>query len=80
MLPTLRPGRLVIATSLFRELKPEHIVVVQHQGLEKIKRIQDIKGGQVFLVGDNARASLDSRSFGWLPLESISSKVIWPRL
>jgi len=80
MLPSLPHGRVVVASRLFRQLKPEHVVVVQHKGLEKIKRIQHIRNGQVFVVGDNSRASLDSRSFGWLPVEAVRARVIWPRL
>jgi len=78
MLPTLKPGRIVLAIGIFRQLKLENIVVVRHQGIEKIKRVQDVKSDQVFLVGDNHRASLDSRSFGWLPMDSVVAKVIWP--
>jgi phage repressor protein C with HTH and peptisase S24 domain len=80
MLPSLQPGRIVLASGLFWQLKPEHVVVVEHQGLEKIKRVQQVRRGQVFVVGDNARASLDSRNFGWLPVEAVSARVIWPRL
>jgi phage repressor protein C with HTH and peptisase S24 domain len=80
MLPTLKPGRVVLASGWFRQIRPEQVVVVEHQGLEKIKRIRDVRHGRVFVVGDNARASLDSRSFGWLPVESVSARIIWPRI
>jgi phage repressor protein C with HTH and peptisase S24 domain len=79
MLPTLRPDRIVLATGLFHRLVPEQVVVVQHDGIEKIKRIKKIHAGRIFVVGDNINASIDSRSFGWLPLSSVIAKVIWPR-
>lgn len=79
MLPMLRPGQLVIATGLFRQLGPEVVIVFRHNKLEKIKRIQRIKDNQIFVIGDNPRASLDSRSFGCLPIASVVGKVIWPR-
>lgn len=79
MTPTLKPERLVLATGYFRSLAPEQIVVIHHQGLDKIKRIQKIQAGRIFVIGDNPRASLDSRSFGWLPLDRVVGRVIWPR-
>jgi phage repressor protein C with HTH and peptisase S24 domain len=80
MLPTYREGRIVIGSGWFRELKPGDVVIISHDGREKIKRIQEISKGQLFVVGDNPAASTDSRSFGWLPLELVRAKVIWPRL
>ena len=79
MLPGLRPDHIVVATGVFRRLAPEQVVIVRHDGLEKIKRIQQVRDGRVFVVGDNARASVDSRSFGWLPRQAVIAKVIWPR-
>lgn len=58
---------------------PEHVVIVHHEGLDKIKRIQKIQADQIFVVGDNHRASLDSRNFGWLPISSVVARVVWPR-
>jgi|SRR5665213_2063708 len=79
MLPALRPDKVVVASSLFRKLSPDHVVLVRHEGLDKIKRIEKISGDKVFVVGDNIRASLDSRNFGWLPRSSVVAKVVWPR-
>jgi type IV secretory pathway protease TraF len=80
MTPTLRPERLVLATSLFGALLPEQVVIFRHKRMELIKRIQKVENGRIFVVGDNSRASIDSRSFGWLPIENVIAKVIWPRL
>lgn len=79
MLPLLRPGRIVIGRSWFKTLGAGDVVIVQHDGLEKIKRIQRIRDGQLFLVGDNQAQSRDSRSFGWLPISVVRAKVVWPR-
>jgi len=79
MLPLFRPETVVWATGLFRKLRPGDVVIVKHDGLEKIKRVEAVQDGELFVLGDNMTASTDSRSFGWLPLESVKAKVIWPR-
>jgi phage repressor protein C with HTH and peptisase S24 domain len=79
MLPTLAPGQLVVGR-VTRELKPGDVVIVSHHGLEKIKRIERQQGDLVYLLGDNAAASTDSRSFGWVQAKTIVAKVVWPKL
>jgi phage repressor protein C with HTH and peptisase S24 domain len=79
MSPTLKAGQLVIGRQT-RELKPGDVVIVSHRGLEKIKRIEKQQGDLIYLLGDNAVASTDSRDFGWLPAKSIIAKVVWPKL
>lgn len=78
MRPALRPGRIVIASQLFRALQVGDIVIIQHQGQEKIKRIQACTDAHIFVVGDNSESSADSRHFGWIPKETVLGKVIWP--
>jgi len=80
MLPTLPPGKIVIATGLHGGLRKEDVVIVHHRGLEKIKRIQQIGGGRLFVLGDNAARSTDSHVFGWLDVGTVVGKVIWPRV
>jgi nickel-type superoxide dismutase maturation protease len=78
MLPTIKPGTLIIArrTGVYR---PGRVVLIRHKGLDKIKRLQDITDTKVFVIGDNAVASTDSRSFGYISLSSVIGIVIWPR-
>lgn len=79
MLPTLRPGQMVVFT---RARKPQvgDIVMISHDGLEKIKRIARIEHGRVYVLGDNPAASTDSRSFGWIGEEYIIGILKWPAL
>jgi nickel-type superoxide dismutase maturation protease len=78
MVPTLTPGRIVLVRS-FRTLRVGEVVIVRHDGLEKIKRITMLEDGLVFVTGDNPEQSTDSRSFGWLPEELVVGKLLWPR-
>ena len=79
MSPAYKSGSVVVAKGSAASANVGDVVIVRHGGLEKIKRVQQIKNGRVFLVGDNHESSTDSRNFGWISLDSIVAKVIWPR-
>lgn len=79
MAPSLQPGQLVVGRTT-RELSPGDVVIVSHDGLEKIKRIERQQGDLLYLLGDNPAASTDSRNFGWVQAASIVAKVVWPKL
>lgn len=78
MQPYVGPGAVVVARGVFIKLKKYDVVVVRQHGIEKIKRILQIKDGKMFLVGDNPSKSKDSRHFGWVPTDWVVGKVIWP--
>ncbi len=80
MTPLLKPDHLVIALRLRSAPAVGEVVIFKHDGLDKIKRITKVAGNKIYLEGDNKKYSRDSREFGWLSLESIAGKVIWPRL
>lgn len=79
MLPKFRDGGVLVASGWFGQLKPADVVIIHHDGREKVKRVHEIDGDKLFLMGDNYEQSTDSRDFGWLPRESVTAKVIWPR-
>lgn len=81
MAPRLRSGELVLATPWHRKLKPGMVVILEHHGKEKIKRIEriDSEKGQLFVIGDNLDASSDSRHFGWIAKSTVRGRVVWPR-
>jgi signal peptidase I len=79
MKPTLLPNSLVLATGLYRRIAKDDLVIFEHSGIDKIKRVKDIGNDRVYVLGDNDQESTDSRVFGWIPSSSIKAKVIWPR-
>lgn len=80
MAPTLRTGQIVIATGWFGYVRPGDVIVVNHRGLEKIKRVSDVDSQKgIYVLGDNAAESTDSRSFGWLDPDEVIGRVLWPR-
>lgn len=78
MEPTLISGRVVVISGT-RRVRAGDIVVVRHEGIEKIKRIVTYNIDKIFVIGDNSELSTDSRHFGWLPYSVLQGKVIWPR-
>lgn len=80
MYPKLRPGQVLFATPVFRRIVPGQVVIFDHAGRQKVKRVEEVKNNQVFVIGDNLNASTDSRHFGWLPEDRIVARVFWPKL
>jgi signal peptidase I len=83
MEPTLRPGDLLAVRAL-REEEPAvgQIVVVSSGDREDVKRVTGLPvGGMVWVQGDNAGASTDSRSYGAIPCSAVTGVVAfryWP--
>lgn len=79
MLPSLTPGQIVVGR-FTSELRAGDVVIVSHDGIEKIKRIEKQQGNLLYLLGDNPAASTDSRDFGWVQADYVVAKVVWPKL
>ena len=79
MAPTFMPGDIVLAWSYNSRFSPDDVVLLLHNGMQKIKRIRYITATSVFVVGDNAALSTDSRAFGELPRSAIQAKIVWPQ-
>jgi len=79
MEPTLRAGQLVMARRP-RDVKVGDVVIIRHDGLEKIKRVRSLRDSQIYVLGDQPAYSTDSRHFGWLAEDSVIGRVWWPKL
>lgn len=83
MEPALPAGSLVIAQPIdaATRLHSGDVVVARRpdrDGLEIIKRIHSIDAeGTIFLVGDNPKASTDSREFGPVRVDQLIARVLW---
>lgn len=77
MLPTLRPNKIIFAWRS-KDIKPGDVVVLRHDGLEKIKRVKYVSSNDVYVVGDNPAESKDSRTIGSIDRNNVLAKVVWP--
>lgn len=80
MHPHFADGRIVVASGWFKRLQPRDVVIIKHDGMEKIKRIEKVRDQEIFVRGDNPEQSTDSRHFGWISENTIRGKVLWPRV
>lgn len=80
MVPVLPPGTTVYALTWFHKhrLKIGDVVIFSHDNKEKIKRIDKVKDGKIYVLGDYSAESSDSRDFGWLHMDQVLAKVVWP--
>ncbi|MDB5185966.1 MAG: signal peptidase [Candidatus Saccharibacteria bacterium] len=80
MLPVLPPDTYVWGIRWFPNLRINDVVIFEHNGREKIKRISDIQGDQIYVLGDHPDESTDSRHFGWIPKGCVIARIIHPHV
>jgi nickel-type superoxide dismutase maturation protease len=72
MLPTLRPGDVVLATTDPRPAAGS-VVVFRHprrDDLWLVKRVSALGGDEMWVESDNPQATMaDSRTLGWIPTD-----------
>jgi len=79
MCPTLMPGDVAVAervTRILRRPKPADIIVFRRGSTLWVKRVAGTTDCGVFVVGDNAGASQDSRHFGLVPYSAVCARVL----
>lgn len=76
MKPALFAGDIVVIKKS-NNIQKGDIVMASHNGREIIKRVQKITKKRVTLVGDNKKASTDSRTFGSLPRKDITGVAVF---
>jgi phage repressor protein C with HTH and peptisase S24 domain len=74
MLPTFRHGDTLIGWRWGRPRVGRIVVAIRERPL--VKRIVRINAGEVWLEGDNATGSTDSRHFGPLPISRVEATIV----
>lgn len=81
MVPVLPPNTLVIGLGWNRSYQAGDVIIFEHNGRERIKRIQEVLGdGSLFVVGEHSETSKDSRHFGAIDPRNVLARVIWPKV
>ena len=76
MLPTLKPGQLMLFIRWF-SYRAGDIVMVRHEGKEKVKRIKEKNKEEFYLIADNNDPGHESHELGWIPKDEIIAKAIF---
>ncbi len=79
MIPVLPPGIFIYGWRWFIRLKPGRVIMFRYNGRESIKRIDEVQDDGLFVLGDHAETSNDSRHYGLIPSHDVLAVVIWPR-
>lgn len=81
MQPTLNDGQFLILNTLDKDVEVGDIVVVKplicFGGKIVIKRVVDVRDGEIFIEGDNKENSFDSRNVGWINKDSVMGVIIY---
>ncbi len=86
MLPALENGQLLLVERVsyyLRAPRPGEVVVfyVPSRGVSLIKRVDHLSEDGVYVLGDNAAQSNDSRNFGAVPRRYVTGRALccyWP--
>ena len=79
MVPVLPPGTLVFGWRWFNHLKTDKVIIFVRDNRETVKRIDYVKDEGLFVLGDHAETSTDSRHYGVIPETTVEAVVVWPR-
>ncbi|MDE2025767.1 MAG: S26 family signal peptidase [Patescibacteria group bacterium] len=73
--------RVVVAKRFLSKITQGDVVIFTDPRTKKplIKRVKEIKNTACFVLGDNVNESTDSRDFGWIAIDTVVGKVIYPK-
>jgi phage repressor protein C with HTH and peptisase S24 domain len=75
MLPTYRPGRILVGLRWFAP-RAGQVVVAHVSQLVVVKRIVRVEAAGVWLEGDNSVLSNDSRHYGLVPHAQLEARIM----
>jgi len=75
MEPALQPGDRLVVLPL--RARVGDVVAAERGGRVLVKRVASIDGDDVVLLGDNASASTDSRTFGPVPRSTLLGRAVY---
>ena len=78
MSPNLQPGWIVIGRRT-RRVAFGDAVIAKKENMEIVKRVVEVKKKKVHLAGDN-HGHDGNHDAGWVPIEDVVARVIWPRI
>ncbi len=76
MIPTYAPNERVLVR-YGAHFTVGDVVLVNHDSRIDIKRVTRIDDCDIFVEGDNAEVSIDSRNYGAMSFDAIIAKVVW---
>lgn len=80
MYPTLINGEKILVKRFGTPKKNDIIICMNPVSNKKecylVKRIVEIKNNTYFVMGDNTKDSVDSRTFGWIDKKLLIGKMI----
>ncbi len=79
MHPAIEEGSYILVNCADKKVRSGDVVVLKspENHLVLVKRVKTVKGGKIFVEGDNKKESRDSRKFGYVELKQVIGKVIF---
>lgn len=77
MEPTICEGDILLIRKGASFEDGDIVVAFNLEGIPVVKRVLSVDDSGVFLIGDNYDDSVDSRSYGEIPIENVIGRVMY---